>query len=286
MSNPVIVSIVIVTHNSLPRVRECLQSLRAADGADRRELIVVDNGSTDGTLDVVRELCQAVLIVRNDGNVGFATACNQGASKARGEYLFFLNPDVCLDRDAISTLVRVDEENPKAGLVSARLRNPDGSFQPTCRNLPTVATIFFSRGSLLGRILPGRNVYTLGDSTDVIEVPAVAATAVMIKRELFARLGGFDTRFFMYMEDTDLSLRLGRNGYENLFVPAAGGVHYWGEGSRAGRVRRAVRHHCSVYTYFLKHVPNGFSTVLLPALLAVNLLLVVLLAPFRRGKSW
>ncbi len=117
-------------------------------------------------------------------------------------------------------------------------------------------------------------------------MPAVSATAVVIKRELFDRLGGFDTRFFMYMEDTDLSLRLGQNGHENLFVPEAGGVHYWGEGSRAGRVTRAVRHHGSVYKYFLKHVPNGFSTVLLPALLAVNLFFVVLTAPFRRGNSW
>jgi len=107
---------------------------------------------------------------------------------------------------------------------------------------------------------------------------------VMIRRALFAEAGGFDKRFFMFMEDTDLSLRLCQLGYRNLFVPSAGGVHHWGKGSQAGRTRRVYYHHVSLWKYFLKHFPNGFSVVLLPLLLLVNFILVIML-PARGARS-
>jgi GT2 family glycosyltransferase len=89
----------------------------------------------------------------------------------------------------------------------------------------------------------------------------------------------------MYMEDTDLSLRLHQAGYVNLFVPSAGAVHYWGEGGRQGRVRRLWRHHMSVWKYFLKHYPNGFSVILLPVLLAANFCLSVLFSSGGTGEG-
>ncbi|MCX6834819.1 MAG: hypothetical protein NTW07_06755, partial [candidate division Zixibacteria bacterium] len=119
---------------------------------------------------------------------------------------------------------------------------------------------------------------TLPDFRETTEVPAVAATMTMVRRALFAEAGGFDKRFFMFMEDTDLSLRLHQLGHRNLFTPTAGGVHHWGKGARAGRTRRAYYHHVSLWKYFLKHFPNGFSVMLLPVLLLANFLLVTILS--------
>jgi GT2 family glycosyltransferase len=89
---------------------------------------------------------------------------------------------------------------------------------------------------------------------------------------LFDKVGRFDQRFFMFMEDTDLSLRLHQSKYANLFVPTAGGCHRWGGGSDVGRVRRLAYHHVSVWKYFMKHFPNGFSILPLPLLLLINFL--------------
>jgi hypothetical protein len=139
--------------------------------------------------------------------------------------------------------------------------------------------LIFSRGSALSGLLSSpdsrRERYTLPDFRETTEVPAVAATMTMVRRARFIEAGGFDKRFFMFMEDTDLSLRLHQLGHRNLFAPSAGGVHNWGKGSRAGRVRRAYYHHVSLWKYFLKHFPNGFSVMLLPVLLLANFLLVI-----------
>jgi N-acetylglucosaminyl-diphospho-decaprenol L-rhamnosyltransferase len=281
------VSVVIVTCNSLPSALTCLERLNACDSDIAKQIIVVDNASIDGTSDAIRQAYPGVTIVANQENLGFAHACNQGAEAATGDYLLLLNPDLEIDPEAISCLVAVVRSTRKAGLVAGRLRYPDGAFQANCRNFPTVTNLLFSRGSVMGRLLLSRlslhtGFYTLPDYDCVTEVPAVAATMALIKRDLFRRMRGFDARFFLYMEDTDLSLRLHYAGYVNLFVPEAGGVHGFGQGSRIGRLKRNCYHHQSVWKYFLKHFPNGFSLILLPVLLTFNLILSAVIPTRRR----
>jgi len=280
------VSTVIVTHDSAEHLGACLAALREATRGPACELVLVDNASRDRTIEIAHELFPTATVTMNRENAGFAAACNQGASRARGALLLFLNPDVMVDRGAVGALVEVFARRADVGLAAGRVRNPDGSFQATCREFPTVRNLLFSRGSmfrwLLGQDEGARWRYTLPDFADETAVPAVAATIVMARKELFERLGGFDRRFFMYMEDTDLSLRAHAAGFVNLFVPQAGGVHHWGQGSRAGRITRLRRHHVSVWRYFLKHFPNGFSVFVLPLLLAVNLAVAIL---FAGGRS-
>jgi len=284
-----IYSIITVTHDSLPAFRDCLRSLEQSSARDLSELIVVDNHSADNSVDIATELFPDASIIRNEQNAGFASACNQGASVASGEYLVFLNPDVRLDPNAIEQLRQGLESRPHVGLAAGRLRFPDGRFQESCRKLPTVTNLLFSRGSSVGRLFAGgskshRPMYTLPDYDQITEVPATAATYVMIRLELFERVGGFDTRFFLFMEDTDLCLRLGQSGYSILFVPAAGAVHEWGRGGNMGRIKRAWHHHVSVWRYFLKHLPNGFSLVILPVLLMVNFL-IICISPGKRSAE-
>lgn len=288
--NPPNLSVIIVTHNSLPALTSCLVALEKAARTDPLQLLLVDNGSDDGSPEATLDIFPNAKVIVNERNLGFAAACNQGAGEADGEYLLFVNPDVVIDEGAIEQLLGACTENQQAGLACGRLRFPDGSFQATCRNFPNPTNLLFSRGSfmtsLIGRSFDSRARYTLPDSIETTEVSAVAATMTMIKRSRFEKVGGFDPRFFMFMEDTDLSLRLNRSGYANLFVPAAGGIHDWGRGSRVGRLRRLWHHHNSLWKYFLKHYPNGFSVLALPPLLVLNFC-VMLLLPTRqtaRGK--
>jgi len=274
----------------MPLLQDCLSSLKVAGRNVDHDVILVDNNSDDLSPSFARTLLPNMHILINRENLGFAAACNQGAAVADGEFLLFLNPDVQVDEDGIENLLAVFSAKDRIGWATARLRYPDGTFQPTCRRMPTVQNILFSRGSFLGNLigggLSGRTLrYTLPDYPDTTIVDAVSGTMVMIRRSLFDWVGGFDDQFFMYMEDTDLSLRLTKEGYVNVFVPDAGGVHFWRKGSDAGRVKRIWYQHCSMWKYFRKHFHASILLAMLPLLLGLNFILAVLLQrPYRMGR--
>ncbi|MEW6413132.1 MAG: glycosyltransferase family 2 protein [Candidatus Zixiibacteriota bacterium] len=272
------ISVIIVTHNSCPALSFSLTALKRGMAEIPSELIVVDNDSHDDSVEIVREIFPEARVLENDTNAGFARACNQGAKVAVGDYLLFHNPDLEIDSPAITEMLGVFAAREQVGAVAGRMRFPDGSFQPTCRNFPTWQNVIFSRGSAFSRLFGETRGYTLDDFSQVTEVPSVAGTLMMVERELFLSLGGFDERFFLYMEDTDLCLRLNRGGYRNYFVPEAGGVHLWGKGSDEGNFRRRWHHHLSVWKYFIKHFPNGFSLFILPVVLSANFILTSLIS--------
>jgi len=273
------VSVIVVTFNSVERIASCLRALRDEVDSIGGEIIIYDNASGDATVRAVESAFPDVRIIKGEKNIGFAAANNQAVLEADGDHILFANPDLVLDHGSIALMLKELTARPDAGAVTARMRHPDESFQPTCRKLPTMKNIFFSRGSMLGR--SGKSdEYTLGDSDEITEVPAAAATCLMLSRVFFEQLGGFDKRFFMFMEDTDLSLRIGEAGKKIYFIPEAGGVHFWGRGAAVSNYKRLWHHHKSVWKYFLKHFPNGFSLLLLPIALLANFILRALL-----GKS-
>ncbi|MBU0984552.1 MAG: glycosyltransferase, partial [candidate division Zixibacteria bacterium] len=169
------ISIIIVTHNSLTSLRGCLATLARAEAIDTCELILVDNASSDCTPDDLARLWSGARVVSLPENTGFASACNTGADLARGDYLLFLNPDVQVDSDALTKLVAAADATGDGGLISARLRNPDGTFHATSRNFPTLGNLLFSRGSILSQFLGSRidkrGKYTLPDIREITEVP-------------------------------------------------------------------------------------------------------------------
>ncbi|HSH00006.1 MAG TPA: glycosyltransferase family 2 protein, partial [candidate division Zixibacteria bacterium] len=210
-----------------------------------------------------------VTVVNERDNRGFAGGCNRAVARARGEYLLFLNPDVYLDEGTMGALVSELRRRPDAGAVVGRMRDPSGAFQPTCRQLPTRANIFLSRGSVLSRAF-GSMGYTLPDFPTVTAVPAAAATCWLMPRTLFEDVGGFDERFFMFMEDTDLSLRIALAGKKIYFVPHAGAEHAWGAGASATEQQRVRWHSQSVLAYYQKRFPGLYSRLVLPLALKLN----------------
>jgi len=287
-SEPVLTTI-IVTHNSSPSIIGCLSHLRESTVEIPHEIIVVDNNSTDNTPSIVRQKYPEAKVVTNHSNSGFADACNQGAALSSGRYLLFLNPDAFVDSDSITELIRVSDGSNNTGLVSGRLRYPDGRFQASCRNFPTISNLLFSRGSIISRFswksdISKKHTYTLSDYKEVTIVPAVAAAMVLVRRSIFEKIGGFDTRFFMFMEDTDLSIRLHESGYVNLFVPGAGAVHDWGKGSSVGKIRRTWWHHVSMWKYVKKHFEPSLFLSIVAILLVINFVVTSIL-PGHHGRN-
>jgi hypothetical protein len=267
------VSAIVVTYNSGRCILSCLEALISEIGDFGGDILVFDNNSTDNTVEKVIAKFPQVKIFRSPKNLGFAAANNQGLRLVNGQYVLFVNPDAVMDRGALDHLVQAISDYGDAGAVVGRMRNPDGSFQSTCREVPDSKNIFFSRGSVLSKmILSPRspNPHTMIDFEQITEVPAAAATCMMVERKLFEQIGGFDDRFFLFAEDVDLSVRIRQRGHKVYFVPTAGAVHLWGEGARVSSVKRSWYHHMAIWKYFMKHHPSGFSTFVLPAALFVN----------------
>ncbi len=288
------VSVITVLYNSeealVHSIPPLAGELSRLESSLKSEALFVDNASDNDPTEALRKQLPQACVIRLSQNVGFAAGCNLGAQSAVGEYLFFVNPDVVLDEGTIEELIKALNTQTDAWATTGRMRNTDGSFQPTCRRLPTKSNIFGSRGSALAKMFNrgasnrasnSDATYTLPDFPEVTAVPAAAATALMIRKETFDKLGGFDERFFMYLEDTDLSAEIHERGGKIYFCPQAGAVHYWGAGSRASSFKRLRWHHLSVWRYYRKRLPGFFSSVILPVALLTNFLISVCVSMFR-----
>jgi GT2 family glycosyltransferase len=278
-------SVIIVNHRSEAILNDCLLSIDRSDHQPRMEIIVVDNPPDVSAAPKIKLRNVVVKRMAVKQRIGFAAACNLGADKAVGDYLLFLNPDVKLKKTAIDRLYSTLKSSREVGIVTGRLTNADGSFQPSCRRFPRPANLFFSRGFFLHRWFKVREgVYTLPDYPEITTVEAAAAAMMMIPKKLFDQLGGFDESFFLYMEDTDLCYRLAGKGYKILYVPGAEAVHLWGHSTDHYRFRRIIWHHVSAWRYFRKHHKSIRRQAILLPLVSGNCLLSLIRELFTLSK--
>lgn len=226
-----LVSIIIITYNKSEYTFQCLKSLLSIADVPY-ELIIVDNASRDETVLLLERLTNAS-VVQNTENVDFLHACNQAAPRAKGKYLLFLNNDAYLTHGALSGLVDTIERVPTTGAVGAKLVRPSGQLQEA-------GSIIWKDGSALG--------YGRGDDPDkgeysyLREVDYCSAACLLVRRELFERLGGFDRRYLpAYYEDSDLCMGLRDLGYRVLFQPKAVVMHHEFTSSSPGRAEALCR---------------------------------------------
>jgi N-acetylglucosaminyl-diphospho-decaprenol L-rhamnosyltransferase len=217
------IAVAIVSYNTREHLRACLESVAPERPA---ETVVVDNGSTDGSVEMVREEYPEVELIEAE-NHGYGAGANRAFAATTAPYVLLLNTDTVLRPGALQALADHLAAHHRAGIVGPRLLNPDGSLQRSCAPFPYPL-------SKLARWLPvGRRTYLPTWSHDAPRVvPYVLGAALALRREAIDAIGGFDERFFMYFEETDLALRLSRHGWETHFTPAAEVAH---EGSASTR---------------------------------------------------
>lgn len=210
-------SIIMPVWNKVELTRQCLVALASATTDVSFELIVVDNASTDSTPDLLASLAGDVRIIRNDQNLGFAKACNQGARAARGKYLVFLNNDTIPQPHWLTPLVREVEEHPEVGVVGSKLLFADGTIQH--------AGVVFTRSHLIPYHAYRTAPADLPAVNQRREFQAVTGACMLIRRNLFEAAGGFDEAFENGFEDVDLCLKVRAKGYRIVYQPRSALYH-------------------------------------------------------------
>ncbi|HET9495723.1 MAG TPA: glycosyltransferase family 2 protein, partial [Chloroflexia bacterium] len=263
------------------------------EGLATVEVLVVDNGSADGSAGAARRL--GVTVLSAGKNLGYGSANNLGFEAARGRYYLVLNPDTIPCSGAIDTLVRFAERNPKAGIVAPRLLNPDGSVQRSAFRFPTLAMTFldlFPPPSWL----PGRMRLWIANSrlngryrdephrNRPFRCDHPLGAAMLVRREAVERCGGFDPGIFMYSEEIDLSLRFSRGGYSCWQVPAAEVVHLGGQSTAQMPARMFVELWRSRLYLYGKH-RSPVAQLALRGLVTAAMLARIAVARIKRGRT-
>lgn len=250
-------SVVIICWNDIAHIEACLASVFAETRKLEFEVIVTDNGSTDGSIELVRHRFPSVRLLQNGANLGFAGANNRAFQLARGDYVLVLNPDTVVRHGALEKLVAFADLHPGAGAVGCRVLNPDGTYQISAYPVPSPRSLLVTAFGLrqLGRWSSrlGGDTYTgwRGDTDRTIGFQA--GCALLLRRPLLLGLNGFDERLFFQNEDADLCFRVWKAGYEVRFHAAAEIVHVGGQNRGRYSPRVVLEASRNEYRFFFKH---------------------------------
>ena len=255
------IAIVVVNFNTSPLTRGCIETAAADLAARSWSAIVVDNASSDGGPAALQGLPRTTVIA-NQRNVGFGAAINQAARTTGARLLWLLNPDCEVQPGAFAALEATLQRHPECAIAAPQLLNADGSVQASARGEPSAWTGLFGRNTLLTRFFPSSEVARrnlpaadlVASGVESAPVDWVMGASMLVRREPFDVVGGFDERYFLYWEDADLCRRLRERGWTTRYVPRAR-VRHSGGASAKTRSREATREfHRSAYLYYATHV--------------------------------
>jgi GT2 family glycosyltransferase len=240
-------SIIIVNWNTSELLAQCLHSIQTTVATplwDNLEVFVVDNGSTDGSIQMVRGRFPWVRVIVNKGNLGFVKANNQAIPLCKGEYVLLLNSDTVVWPHALQRLVTFLDVHPEVGVVGGELRNADDSLQPSWNQFPSLLS------ELSGRNFRGRQPY--GKSGAYL-VDWIGGACMMVRATIIKDIGNLDENIFMYSEETDWCYRIRKAGWSIAYLPGACITHLGGASSSTDSVRFAIELYKSKLYFFQKH---------------------------------
>jgi GT2 family glycosyltransferase len=246
----------IVTYNHRKFIAQCLDSVRASCRLESVKVVVVDNCSSDGSADLVRERYPWVTLIERDHSYSFANNNNVAFARFPSEYFLMLNPDTVVDVDVVDTLVEFMNTRPSCGLCGPKLVFPDGSLQYSCRRFPTVWSTLLRRTpfrAFLPRRLRGSKHLMVSASHDnEMPVDWMLGACLLVRRKAILDMSVLDEGFPLYCEEIDLCLRLKLGGWESCYVPSARVVHHHLAKSDSSLFCRASMLHAMSMMYFIK----------------------------------
>ena len=275
--NSLHLTVSIVNYNTRDLLKDCLKSVYESIRGIKFEVIVVDNNSTDDSLEMIKKEFSWVTLIENGGNVGFAKANNQALNRGKGRFFLLLNSDTVLLPNSVNKLVNFMDRHPKVGAVGCRLVFPDGTPQPYISkflNLPsalwTVFLGFFNVkalvrspkwkkwlakyfGSIVGKTINLYLSYYLEDGKTVQEVDRVSGACMLVRGEAIKDVGLLDENFFMYGEDTDWCFRMRQRSWKIYVLPEVKVVHYVGQSSEETFTRTSPARYKSTCYFFEKY---------------------------------
>jgi GT2 family glycosyltransferase len=250
-------SIVIICWNDWKVLENCILSIFENTHKISFEVIVSDNGSTDGSVEKIRAQFPAVRVLENGANLGFAKGNNAGIREAQGEYVLILNPDTIIHDGSLDRWIQFADQHPESGAFGCRVQNPDGTYQRSARPFPTIARYLTAAlylrflGHLRRPVLTREYDWWKGNTER--EVDWQSGCCVMLRGELLKQLGGFDESFFYQFEEVDLCRRVWDAGYRIRFTPEASITHLGGQSVKRFPARFAIEVCRNGYRYFFKH---------------------------------
>ncbi len=278
---------VVVNFEAGPLLVHCVDSLLADTSAGPMELVVVDNASGDDSIASLFAAHPVVRVVRSPGNVGYARAANLGAAATKAPVIAVLNPDTVVHPGTAGALVSRLEREPRLAACGPRLHNADGSDYPSARTMPSIP-IAIGHG-LLGLWWP-TNWFTAryrqldADPSLPRLVDWVSGAAIWLRRRALDDVGGWDERYFMYMEDVDLCLRLRRAGWSVAYDPSGQVVHTQGASTSQRPYRMIAEHHRSVWRFAARRYRGWRRVVLVPLAAVLTLRYFAAIAQHRWGR--
>ena len=265
-------SVIIVNWNTRDMLRECLGTLLQHLGGLEYEVIVVDNGSTDGSIEMVVNRFPDVYVIQNKENKGFACANNQAIRASTGRYVLLLNSDAFVEDNSIQRMVAILDAHPQIAIAGARLVYPDGSLQVSHGPLPTLTIErlrLFGLDKLFQKRQPAQN------TVEFIETGTVEGACLLSRRHALDQFGLMDEDFFFFNEEVDLCCRAQLNGWKVVYIPETRVVHVRG-GSTGVVPRRILLLYRAKMQYFCKHFGNEAQAKLYKTMiLATNIKVVI-----------
>jgi GT2 family glycosyltransferase len=231
-------SIVLVCWNNIDYLDPCLESLYESNLESSFDVVVVDNGSTDGSQEMLREKYPDVKIIQNEGNVGLGKASNQGIEATNGEFILLLNNDTIVNKKALDGMVNLMREKSDAGAVGIKLLNEDDSFQSGFGGFSSLWEEFLIAIQIGERIWPGYPLH--GDSDTIQQVGWMSSACLLVRRETLNQIGLLNEYYFIYGDETDIQYRMQEAGWKAYYIPDATIIHFGGRSMNRWKRRRMV----------------------------------------------
>jgi len=268
------ISIIVVSFNTKGLLLDCLASVFETVKGISFEVWVVDNNSTDGTVEAIKEKYPSIKIVENTKNLGFATANNQAFRQMNGDYALLLNTDTVLTNGAVKELFNFMEANPEAGMACGQLLNLDGSSQNSIANFPTTLTLL-SNETLLRILLPKKFPSKRREYVSPLKIDSCIGACLMARKKAMDDIGLFDERYFFFFEETDWAYRMKRGGWAIYLVPTAKILHAQGK-TVGNNLDSRIMFYRSRYLFFRKWHPDTY--ILFHSVILLRLLTNILLS--------